>query len=298
MVFPRFHAYIRHMQKIFPYLLMPFLLLGVLSCSDQESDSPEEPEIVPPADYELVWSDEFDGAGAINGENWFHQTRLPNGSSWFNGELQHYTNRTENSYVADGFLHIVAKKESFTDQSQTKEYTSARLNSKFAFTYGRVEINAKLPTGLGTWPALWTLGRNITENGGYWADDFGTTGWPACGEIDIMEHWGFDQERIQAALHTPSSSGNTQNKGSIVGQDVSNTFHVYAMEWTAEKIDFYYDDELYYSYAPTSKNNDTWPFTAPQYLLLNIAMGGVAGAVDPDFTESEMVIDYVRVFQK
>jgi len=298
MGFSRFHAYIRRMQKFLPYFLMPWLLLGIVSCSDTASESPEEPEIVPPADYELVWSDEFDGGGAINDENWFHQTRLPNGSSWFNGELQHYTNRTENSYVADGFLHIVAKRERFSDQGQEKEYTSARLNSKFAFTYGRVEINAKLPTGLGTWPAMWTLGRNITENGGYWADDFGTTGWPACGEIDIMEHWGFDQNRIQAALHTPSSSGNTQNKGSIVGEDVSNTFHVYAMEWTAEKIDFYYDDQLYYSYSPTSKNNDTWPFTEPQYLLLNIAMGGVAGAVDPDFTESEMVIDYVRVFQK
>lgn len=275
---------------------MPWLILGTLSCSDQASDTPEEVE--EEGEYELVWADEFEGSGAINADNWFHQTQLPNGNSWYNGEVQHYTDRTDNSYVQDGFLHIVAKKETFSDQGKSKDYTSARLNSKYAFTYGRVEIRAKLPEGAGTWPAMWTLGKNITETGGYWANDFGTTGWPACGEIDIMEHWGFDQNVIQAALHTPSSSGNTVNKGSIVGDDVSNTFHIYAMEWTDEKIDFYYNDQMYYSYSPQVKNSETWPYNAPQYLLLNIAMGGVAGAIDPAFTESEMVIDYVRVYQK
>lgn len=283
------------MTKLLTYAILPWLILGNLSCSDQASDTPEEIE---EAEYELVWADEFDGSGAINSDNWFHQTQLPNGNSWYNGEVQHYTSRTDNSYVQDGFLHIVAKKETFSDQGKSKDYTSARLNSKYAFTYGRVEIRAKLPEGAGTWPAMWTLGKNITETGGYWANDFGTTGWPACGEIDIMEHWGFDQNVIQAALHTPSSSGNTVNKGSIEGEDVSNTFHIYAMEWTDEKIDFYYNDQMYYSYAPQVKNSETWPYNAPQYLLLNIAMGGVAGAIDPAFTESEMVIDYVRVYQK
>lgn len=282
------------MKKLRSYAIIPWLILSILSCSD--SQGPEEME--EEANYELVWADEFDGTGAISADNWFHQTQLPNGNSWYNGELQHYTNRTVNSYVQDGFLHIVAKKEVFSDQGQTKNYTSARLNSKYAFTYGKVEVRAKLPTGAGTWPAIWTLGQNITETGGFWADDFGNTGWPACGEIDIMEHWGFDQNVIQAALHTPSSSGNTTNKGSIRGDDVSNTFHIYSMEWTEEKIDFYYDDQMYYSYAPQFRNSDTWPFIAPQYILLNIAMGGVAGAVDPAFTESEMVIDYVKVYQK
>lgn len=270
----------------------PFL---ILSCGDNDSDDTdiEEEEL----NYELVWEDEFDGQGAINSDNWFHQTRLPNGVSWFNGELQHYTDRTENSYVRDGYLHIVAKREDFTDQGQTKSFTSARLNSKYAFTYGKVEVRAKLPTGAGTWPAIWTLGQNITENGGYWADQYGTTGWPACGEIDIMEHWGNNPNVIQAALHTPSSHGATVNKGSVNGGDVMDDFHVYTMEWTEEEISFYFDDDLYYTYAPTEKNSAAWPFTRPQYLLLNIAMGGVGGNVDPNFTESEMVIDYVRVYQ-
>ncbi len=275
--------------------MLLLLVLTIFSCSN-DGDEPQEP--TEEGEYELVWSDEFDGSGAINADKWFHQTQLPNGNSWYNGELQHYTNRTDNSYLADGFLHIVAKRENFNDQGQTKLYTSARLNSKYAFTYGKVEIRAKLPTGRGTWPAMWTLGQNITEPGGFWTQTNGTTPWPACGEIDIMEHWGFNQDVIQAALHTPSSHGDTQNKGEIRGNDVSNTFHLYAMEWTADKIDFYFNDTLYYTYNPAVKNSETWPFTAPQYMLLNIAMGGIGGEIDQNFTESEMVIDYVRVYQK
>ncbi len=250
------------------------------------------------SDYVLVWADEFSEDGEICSDNWFHQTKLPNGTSWWNGELQHYTDRLDNSFVESGLLKIVAKKETFTDQGETKEYTSARLNSKYAFTYGKVEVKAKLPAGDGTWPAIWTLGRNITENGGYWADQYGTTGWPACGEIDIMEHWGNNPNVIQSALHTPSSSGNTENKGSIMGSDVSNTFHVYSMIWSPEKIEFFLDGTLYYTYSPSDKNSSTWPFTEPQYILLNIAMGGVGGAIDPDFSESTMEIDYVRIYRK
>jgi len=112
-------------------------------------------------DWNLVWSDEFESEGAINSENWFQQTQLPNGLSWYNGELQHYTDRIENSFVEGGVLKIAAIKEPFTDQGQTKEYTSARLNSKITYKYGRIEIRAKLPFGQGTWPAIWTLGKNI-----------------------------------------------------------------------------------------------------------------------------------------
>ncbi|GAK76674.1 beta-glucanase precursor [Nonlabens ulvanivorans] len=129
---------------------------------------------------DLVWFDEFDNAGTnnpIDATKWFHQTLLPNGNSWFNGEQQHYTNRIDNSFVENGFLNIVAKRENFTDQGQSKQYTSARLNSKFAFTYGRVDVRAKLPFGDGTWPAIWTLGKNINENGGYWDSTHGTTNW-------------------------------------------------------------------------------------------------------------------------
>ncbi|MCI4667703.1 MAG: family 16 glycosylhydrolase [Bacteroidia bacterium] len=243
----------------------------------------------------LVWNDEFDGNGAIDGTKWFHQTRLPNGVSWFNGELQHYTNRTENSYQANGMLYIMAKRESFTDQGQTKQYTSARLNSKFAFTYGRVEVRAKLPSGVGTWPAIWMLGKNINENGGYWQPQFGTTSWPACGEIDIMEHWGNNQNFVQSATHTPSSHGATVNKGGLINPTASDSFHIYTLEWTEEKLEFFLDGQLFYTYNPAVKNAETWPFFADEYILLNVAM---VGAVAPNFTESPMILDYIRIYQE
>ena len=247
-----------------------------------------------PPGYELVWADEFEGEGAINTNNWFHQTQLPNGVSWYNDEIQHYTNRTDNAFVSDGTLKIVAKSETYTDQGITTTHTSARLNSKYVFTYGYVEIRAKLPFGIGTWPAMWTLGQNITEPGGYWAEDFGTVSWPQCGEIDIMEHWGANQNYVQSALHTPSSFGATINHGGQVVSDVANTFHTYAVEWTPEKMTFTVDDVVHYVYEPEEQNLDTWPFDAHQYILLNVA---VLPDIQPGFDQSAMEIDYVRVFQ-
>ena len=246
----------------------------------------------------LVWSDEFDGNGAIDNSKWFHQTYIPNGWGWYNGELQHYTDREDNAYLQDGYLHIVAKDETYTDPIQgiTKEYTSARLNSKFAFTHGRVEARAKLPQGVGTWPAIWMLGKNINETGAYWqTQGFGTTGWPECGEIDIMEHWGSNQNYVQSALHTPSSFGATVNHGGLMANDVSNTFHVYAMEWTTDEITFSLDGVPYYTYSPSPQNMSTWPYIADQYILLNVA---IQNSIDPAFTDSEMVLDYIRVYQQ
>ena len=244
----------------------------------------------------LVWSDEFDGTGAINSTKWHHQTQLPGGGSWYNGEIQHYTNRTDNSSVSGGFLNLIAKKETFTDQGQTKQYTSARLNSKFAFTYGKVEIRAKLPTGVGTWPALWTLGKNINEDGAYWDNQgFDTTSWPACGEIDIMEHWGDNQNYVQSALHTPSSSGNTTNIGGQTVSTASTDFHIYTLEWSSEKIVFSVDDVVHYTYNPEVKDANTWPFYAEQYLLFNVA---ILPNIDSGFTQSTMEVDYVRVYQE
>lgn len=247
----------------------------------------------------LVWSDEFDGSnGAIDGSKWFQQTQIPAGGNWFNGEEQHYTNRTDNSRVEDGFLIITAKKESFTDQGYTKEYTSARLNSKFAFTNGRIDVRAKLPFGNGTWPAIWTLGKNINEAGAYWNNEgFGTTSWPACGEIDIMEHGLHAVNEVSSAIHTPSSFGNTMNTDRQFISDVANDFHIYSMNWSPNKIVFLVDNIPFYSYNPSVQDASTWPFTEDQYILLNVAMGGVAGTIDAGFIESEMVVDYVRVFQ-
>ncbi len=249
----------------------------------------------PVYDY-LVFSDEFDVNGAIEQSKWFHQTQLPTPGSWYNGEIQHYTNRTANAIVENGFLKIIAKKESFTDQGYTKQYTSARLNSKFAFTYGRVEVNAKLPFGVGTWPALWMLGKNINENGGYWdTQGYGTTGWPACGEIDIMEHWGTNQNYVQSAMHTPSSYGGTVNLGGQTVPTASTDFHVYALEWTPQKMVFSVDGVIHYTYNPSVKDASTWPFDTDQYVLLNVAIQSV---IDPNFTQSAMEIDYVRVYQE
>jgi beta-glucanase (GH16 family) len=249
---------------------------------------------------DLVWSDEFDVNGAVNATNWFHQTQLPAGGSWFNGEVQHYTDQLTNSFVNGGFLNIVAKKEPYTSQGVTKQYTSARLNSKFAFKYGRVDVRAKLPIQAGTWPAIWMLGKNVNEDGAFFDAAFGTTNWPACGEIDIMEH-GITPSQptnyIQSALHTPSSFGNTSNIGGAIANNLGTDYHVYSMNWSPYQITFLLDDVAFYTYNPAVKTPSNWPFDLEQYLLLNIAMGGIAGTIDPSYTQSSMVIDYVRVYQ-
>ena len=247
---------------------------------------------------DLVWSDEFNGSGAIDATKWHHQTIGPNGGRWYNNELQHYTNRTENSFVSGGNLNIVAKRENLSQNGVSLNFTSARLNSKYAFTYGRVDVRAKLPFGNGTWPAIWTLGKNISESGAYWQQQgFGTTGWPACGEIDIMEHGLHATNEVSSALHTPSSFGNTSNTARKTLANVVENFHVYSMNWSPDQITFMIDNVIYYTYNPTTKNSSTWPFDLDQFLLLNVAMGGFSGTPDASFTESSMVIDYVRVYQ-
>lgn len=237
----------------------------------------------------LVFSDEFDTDGALDDSKWIHETQGPNAGRWWNGEEQHYTDRLDNSFVSDGTLKIVAKKERYTDSGITLQYTSARLNSKFSFTYGRVDVRAKLPAGEGTWPAIWMLGSNIN-----------TVGWPACGEIDIMEHWGHDPTQVASAIHTPFCSG-ANNCDAAVGKtqinDFDTEFHVYSTIWKENEIQFLIDGEFRYAYNPDIKNSENWPFTADQFILLNVAMGGSWFSIDPDFVESAMEIDYVRVYQ-
>ena len=235
---------------------------------------------------------EVDGV-AIDSSKWFHQTRLPNGGSWFNGEIQHYTDRLSNAYVSDGTLKIVARKETFTDQGVTKEYTSARLNSKFAFKYGKVDVRAKMPIGRGTWPAIWMLGKSISETGTYWSNQgFGTTSWPAVGEIDILEHWGRNQGYAQSAMHTTSSHGATQNHGGRYISDISSEFHTYSMDWNENRIIFSIDGIEHYRYDPSVKNTSTWPYDSEFFFLLNIA---IEPNIDSSFIESAMEIDYIRV---
>ena len=244
----------------------------------------------------LVWSDEFNGNGAINKEKWFHQTKLPPGGSWWGGLINHYTNRQDNSHLKSGYLNLVAKKEIFKDQGEIKKYTAARLNSKFAFTYGRVEIKAKLPEGTGTWPAIWMLNKSINEDGAYWDNQgFGAVKWPICGEIDILEHWGKNQNYVSSAVHNGSSYGyKVENLGGQNVSNASNQFHLYAIEWTKDKMIFSIDGVNHFTYEPSIKNSDTWPYDSDYYIILNIA---IEPDIDPEFIESAMEVDYIRIYQ-
>ena len=237
---------------------------------------------------QLIWSDEFNTNGAPDVTKWGYDlgNGCPTNCGWGNGEKEFYTNRTDNVKVENGVLKIIAKKENY----QGSEYTSARLltKGKFDFTYGRVDVRAKLPSGAGTWPAIWMLGANIDA-----------VGWPACGEIDIMEHWGYNPTFISSATHTPSCSGGCANTkvGETTITDYSTQFHVYSLEWTETELKFLIDNVYKYSYKPAVRNSSTWPYTAPQFLILNVAMGGSWFSIDPNFTESVMEVDYVKVYQ-
>ncbi len=254
---------------------------------------------------QLVWFDEFNNDGnfytsEVNSpeiSKWHHQIHPPNGHSWFNGEHQHYTSRLENSYVSNGALKIKSKKETYTYNGLTKEYTSARINSKFSFLYGRVDIRAKLPNSAGTWPAFWTLGDNINEFGNYFGDTYGDVGWPACGEIDIMEQNGWDKSQIIGHLHWgDTQSGNYENFGTTtVLTNTSSSHNIYSLEWTRDYI------AILINNVPFLETNNTagMPYDNSHYLLLNIAMGGnLGGSIPESFTEDYMEIDYVRVFQE
>ena len=244
----------------------------------------------------LVWADEFNGEGPLDSDKWFHQTQLPSWGEWFGGLLNHYTDREENAYQEDGNLNLVAIREKYKDQGYEKDFTSARLNSKFAFTYGRLEVRAKMPEGVGTWPAIWMLNTNIIEAGAYWeTKGYGTTSWPHCGEIDILEHWGKNQDFVQSALHNSSSyGGEVVNLGGLKIENVSSEFHTYVMEWTKDKITFSVDGKEMYTYQPKVKNNATWPYDSDYYVIMNIA---IEREIDPDFKQSAMVVDYIRVYQ-
>lgn len=242
---------------------------------------------------DLVWSDEFDTNGVVNANNWFHQTQLPAGGNWYNNEAQHYTGLQTNSFVDAGFLNIVAKKENFTDQGVTKGYTSARLNSKFSFKYGRIDVRAKIPVESGTWPAIWMLGKNVNEDGGYYDATYGTTNWPACGEIDIMEHVGNQPNEIHGTLHYPGHFAGNGDTSSVTISNVASEFHIYSVDWRAEAIRFYVDGKLFKTFV----NSSSLPFNKNFFLIFNVAMGGgFGGAIDPAFAQSSMEIDYIRVY--
>ncbi len=231
----------------------------------------------------LLWSDEFDTAGSPDPSKWSFDlgTGCPSLCGWGNNELQNYTNQSDNVIISNGTLKIIAKKENYNGSA----YTSARLTTqnKFSFKYGKVEVRAKLPFGIGTWPAIWMLGNNIT-----------TVGWPASGEIDIMEHRGSHLNTISSALHHPGFSGGNPDIGSTVMPNVTTEFHKYVLEWSASTIKFSVNDVVFFTFA----NKSSIPFNHNFFLILNVAMGGnYGGPVDSNFSSAAMEIDYVRVYQ-
>ena len=265
---------------------------------------PTDPHALDVIYNDLVWEDNFDsgnGTNPLDLSKWHHQTQviIP-GVGWANGEDQHYTNRLDNSFLRDGNLHIVAKRENYTSEGITMPFTSARLNSKFAFTHGRVDVRAKLPEGLGTWPAIWTLGKNVNEIGAWFqTQGFGTTAWPACGEIDIMEHGLHSVNETSSAIHTTAGSGGSAFTAFQSISDVSDNYHIYSVNWSPNQITFLVDNVGFLTYKPNPQTGNNWPFNLEQYIILNVAMGGFAngGNVDPSFMEGSMIIDYVRVYQ-
>ncbi|WP_158826870.1 family 16 glycosylhydrolase [Mucilaginibacter lacusdianchii] len=236
-------------------------------------------QVVVSAAEALFWSEEFNTPGAPDPGKWGYD--LGNSNGWGNNELEYYTNRSDNAIVSNGTLKITLKKENYNGFG----YTSARLLSKgkFNFKYGRIEIKAKLPAGGGTWPALWALGSNID-----------TAPWPACGEIDIMEHIGNNLNHVLSTLHYPGHSGGNGVSGGTTVPNASTEFHIYSMNWTASKLEFAVDGKVFHTVANTAD----MPFNQNFFLILNVAMGGnLGGAVDPNFSSAAMEVDYIRIYK-
>jgi len=257
-----------------------------------------EDQIDDPVFNSLVWSDEFNGTGAVDASKWHHQTiPIIGGVNWANGEQQHYTDQITNSYVSNGTLKIKTIRENYTFNNVTKPYTSARLNSKFVFQYGRVDVRAKLPVEGGTWPAIWTLGANVDEIGNYFGAIYGSVGWPSCGEIDIMEQNGWDKTDLIGYLHYMNATTNSyQSEGATTYiANSSGEFHIYSLIWNQDYIQILLDNSVFFE----RENSEEVPYDNPHYLLLNIAMGGnLGGDIPSDFSEAVMEVDYVRVYQE
>jgi len=237
--------------------------------------------------FELIWADEFE-AETVNEEDWTFE--IGNGDNgWGNNELEYYTDRPENVRIEDGQLIIEAREENFGGYA----YTSTRMKTqdKRTFQFGRIDIRAKLPKGQGIWPALWMLGNDIPS-----------VGWPACGEIDIMELVGHEPKTAHGTAHWGSNFSNHKFKGKSysIGEDFSERFHVFSIQWKQGIIYWYLDDILYYSISSKQMEGQPYPFNDQFFFLLNVAVGGNWPG-RPDATTvfpQQMVVDYVRVFQE
>jgi beta-glucanase (GH16 family) len=239
----------------------------------------------PSSGWTLDWSDEFESTGSPDPAKWDYEDGFLR-----NQELQYYTRaRPENARVEGGSLVIEARREPFGPG----RYTSASLvtRGRRAFVYGRIEVRAKLPRGRGMWPAIWMLGEDIA-----------TAGWPRCGEIDVMEHVGFEPGRVHGTVHTDAYNHvkNTQRGASLDVGDLYDTFRVYSVEWRPDRIDFFVDGRQYFTFRKEGSDVAVWPFDRPHYLIMNIAVGGSWGGqqgVDDAVFPQRMTVDYVRVYR-
>jgi beta-glucanase (GH16 family) len=259
-------------------LLLMFSLFAIfLGCQNNVPNAP--------GGWTLLWSDEFDYSGTPDPDKWVYENGMIR-----NEEAQYYTTLLENAEVTEGCLVITARKENYEDAA----YTSASVNTKgrFSFQGGRVEVRARLPEGRGVWPAIWTLGVNI--------DDPDVT-WRACGEIDIMEFVGYEGDTVYCTVHTRDYGQFTgKGRGSRIRTERPfDDFHIYALEWYDDRMDFYFDDTNYFTCHRKGEGFGEWPFDSPQYLLINLAIGGTWGGlegIDDAIFPVKYWIDYVRIF--
>jgi beta-glucanase (GH16 family) len=272
------------MHIFFKIVLFAGVFTNIQQCSIPKKTSTEPSR-------KLVWVDEFDRPGLPDSTKWSYDlgTGCPNVCGWGNNELQYYTrNRLENARIENGLLLIEAHREKWEDRN----YTSARLVSKKKgdWKYGRIEARIKCPVGRGTWPAFWML-----------STDWAYGGWPRSGEIDIMEHVGYLRDSVYGSIHTETFNHlkHTQSTGGFYLPDTESNFHVYAIEWHSDRIDFFVDDVKYHSFKNVQKTPDEWPFDQPFHAILNLAVGGNWGGkygVDEKIWPRRMEVDYVRIY--
>lgn len=275
---------------LFVLLIVMMAIVATNASVNKKSGNKETPQQTGQQTWRLVWADEFDKNGLPDTTRWNYDTR-GNSYGWGNNEAQWYTvARPENSRIENGILKITAIKE----PTQGKNYSSARLTTKNKgdWKYGKIEVKAKLPSGNGTWPAIWML---PTEN------KYG--GWPKCGEIDIMEHVGFDPDTVFSTVHTGKFNHTIGTQvGKKTGLPTATTgFHVYTTEWEENEIRSYVDGKHYFTFKNNGQGFEAWPFDQSFHLILNLAIGGGLGGqkgIDDSKFPHTFEIDYVRVYQK
>jgi beta-glucanase (GH16 family) len=269
-------------------ILFSFFLLSLsfARCGKDDSSSNPNNNIPEIPGYTLVWNDEFDQKN-IDLSKWEYEV---NGDGGGNNELQFYTALPTNSYLESGHLVIKAIQENY----QNRSFTSARIRSKYKgdWLYGRIEVSAKVPTGKGTWPAIWML-----------STDWEYGGWPESGEIDIMEHVGYDPNVVHGSVHTKAYNHTigTQKTATLPISTATTEFHKYAIEWFSDHIDFYIDSIKYFTFKNENKGWAYWPFDKRFHIILNLAVGGNWGGaqgIDPSAFPAKIEIDYVRVYKK